>query len=90
LATDLQDLQDVWLAKVPESVMSNLPDFSYQRCLNNLAASSWLVDTFHRNLDVDTWQSSDKAQGKPLGTGSSKKWVKGQGRLELRILPTKS
>ena len=29
--------------------------FNYRKCLEDLAAPSWLVNTFRRYLDADTW-----------------------------------
>jgi hypothetical protein len=48
------------------------------------------VDTFHRHLDADPWPLSDKAQGQPIGTGSDKKRVREQAKLESRIPHAKS
>jgi hypothetical protein len=70
--------------------MTNLPASSYRKRLDDLAAPSWLVDTFRRHLNADLWPHSDKAQGQPIGTGSSRKRAREQGKLELRIPPTKS
>jgi hypothetical protein len=89
-ARDLQALEDALEAHVPESVMTNLPAFSYRKRLDDLAAPSWLVDTFCRYLDADNWPSSDKAQGQLIGTGSNKKRAREQGKLEQRIPPMKS
>jgi hypothetical protein len=89
-ARDLQALEDALEAHVPESVMTNLPAFSYRRRLDDLAAPSWLVDTFHRYLDADPWPPSDEAQGQLIGTGSNKKRAREQGKLEQRIPRMKS
>jgi len=89
-AKDLQALEDAQIANVPESVMTNLPAFSYRKRLDDLAAPSWLVNTFRHNLNPDLWPSSDKFQGQPIGTGSSKKRAREQGKLEVRIPGTKS
>jgi len=89
-AKDLQALEDAQIANVPESVMTNLPAFSYRKCLDNLAAPSWLVDTFRHNLNPDLWPSSDKFRRQPIGTGSSKKRAREQGKLEVRMPGTKS
>jgi hypothetical protein len=64
--------------------------FDYQKRLDNLAMPSWLVDTFCRYLDADTWPPSDEAQGQLISTGSNKKWVREQGKLEQQILRMKS
>jgi hypothetical protein len=53
--------------------------------LEDLAAPSWLVNTFRRYLDADTWPPSDTARGQPIGTGSNKKRAREQGKLEQRI-----
>jgi hypothetical protein len=89
-ARDLQALKDALEAHIPESVMTNLPAFSYQKCLDDLAAPSWLVDTFRRYLDADTWPSSDKDQGQLIGTRSNKNWAREQGKLEQQIPCMKS
>ena len=89
-ARDLQALQDVRVANVPESVITNLPALSYQKHLDDLAAPSWLVDTFRRHLDAEPWPLLDKAQGQPIGTGSSKKRAREQAKLESRIPHMKS
>ena len=89
-AKDLQALEDAQIANVPESVMTNLPAFSYRKHLNDLAAPSWLVDTFRHNLNPDLWPSSDKFRRQPIGTGSSKKRAREQGKLEVRMPGTKS
>ena len=39
-AKDLQALEDARVANIPESVMTNLPAFSYQKHLDDLAAPS--------------------------------------------------
>jgi hypothetical protein len=89
-AKDLQALEDAQIANVPESVMTNLPAFSYRKHLNDLAAPSWLVDTFRHNLNPNLWPSSDKFRRQPIGTGSSKKRAREQGKLEVRMPGTKS
>jgi hypothetical protein len=89
-ARDLQALEDALEAHVPESVMTNLPAFGYRKRLDDLAAPSWLVDTFRRHLDADTWPPSDGAQGQLVGTGSNKKRTREQGKLEQRIPRMKS
>jgi len=83
---DLQALEDARVVKVPESVMTNLPAFSYRKRLDELAASSWLVDTFRRYLDANPWPPSDKARGQPIGTGSSNKRAREQTKLESQRL----
>ena len=70
--------------------MTNLPAFSYRKRLDDLAAPSWLVDTFRHNLNPDLWPSSDKFRRQPIGTGSSKKRAREQGKLEVRMPGTKS
>jgi hypothetical protein len=89
-AKDLQALEDAQIANVPESVMTNLPAFSYRKRLDDLAAPNWLVDTFRRNLNADFWPSSDKFREQPIGTGSSKKRAREQDKLVVRIPGTKS
>jgi hypothetical protein len=70
--------------------MRLIPAFDYQKRLDDLAAPSWLVDTFRRYLDADTWPPSDEAQWQLIGTGSNKKRSREQGKLEQRILRMKS
>ena len=70
--------------------MTNLPAFSYRKRLDELAASSWLVNTFRRYLDADPWPPSDKARGQPIGTGSHNKLARQQDMLERRIPRIKS
>src|SRR6266436_4107161 len=83
-------LERAWAGNVDPSIMQLLPVFDYQKCLNDLAAPSWLVNIFHCYLDAYTWPPSDKAQWQLIGTVSSKKWVRDQGKLELWILGMKS
>ena len=64
--------------------------FNYQKCLDNLVAQNWLVDTFRCYLDTDPWPPSDEAQGQLIGTGSNKKQAREQGKLEQRIPRMKS
>jgi len=87
---DLQALEEALAANLPPSIMAGLTAFKYQQRLDNLAAQSWLVDTFRRHLDADPWPPSDKFQGQPIGSGSSKKRAREQGKLEVRIPGTKS
>jgi hypothetical protein len=86
----VQGLERARANNVDPSIMRLLPAFDYQKRLDDLAAPSWLVDTFRRNLNADFWPSSDKARGQLIGTGSSKKRAREQGKLEVRILGTKS
>jgi hypothetical protein len=90
LIKDLQALEDAWVSNVPESAMSNLPALRYWKRLDHLAAPSWLVDTFRRHLNTYPWPLSDKAQGQPIGIGSSKKRAREQAKLEPRIPHSKS
>ncbi|KAF8228283.1 hypothetical protein L208DRAFT_1404099, partial [Tricholoma matsutake] len=89
-AKDRQALEDARVANIPDSVMTNLPALSYQKRLDDLAAPSWLVDTFRRHLDADPWPLSDEARGQPINTGSSKKRARDEGKLELQIPGMKS
>jgi hypothetical protein len=86
----VQGLKRARANNVDPSIMRLLPAFDYQKRLNGLAAPNWLVDTFKRNLNADFWPPSDKARGQPVGTGSSKKRAREQGKLEVGILGTKS
>jgi hypothetical protein len=89
-ARDLQALEEALAANLPPSIMAGLTAFKYQQPLDNLAAPSWLVDTFRRHLDADTWPPSDEARGQLIGTGSNKKRVREQGKLEQRFPRMKS
>jgi hypothetical protein len=57
----VQDLERARADNVDPSIMRLSPAFDYQKRLDNLAAPSWLVDTFRRYLDTDPWPPSDKA-----------------------------
>ena len=74
---------------LPSYLYSNAT-FKYQKHLNDLVLLSWLVNTFRCHLNADFWLPSDKARGQPIGTGSSKKWVREQGKLDVQIPGTKS
>ena len=63
---------------------------NYTKRVACLRSPDWLVDTFRRHLNAGPWPPSDKAQGQPIGTGSSKKRVREQGKLELRVPRAKS
>jgi hypothetical protein len=56
----------------------------------SLKSPDWLVDIFRHHLNASSWPPLDKAQGQPIGCGSSRKWVRDQGKLELRIPQVKS
>jgi hypothetical protein len=89
-ADQLEALERAQAANIDPSIMSGLMAFNYQKRLDDLAAPSWLVDTFHRYLDADPWPPSDKTQGQPIGIGSSKKRAREQAKLEPRVPGTKS
>ena len=89
-ADQLEALERAQAASIDPSIMSGLMAFNYQKRLDDLAAPSWLVDTFRRNLNADFWPSSDKFREQPIGTGSSKKRVREQDKLVARIPGTKS
>ena len=62
-------LQAIRDAYIPESIITQLPAFGYQKRLDDLVAPNWLVDTFRRYLIADPWPVSDKAtRSKPIGT----------------------
>jgi hypothetical protein len=63
---------------------------NYTRRVASLKSPDWLVDTFRRHLNAGPWPPSDKAQEQPIGTRSSKKRIREQGKLELRISRAKS
>jgi hypothetical protein len=87
---DFEALKDMQSNNAPPSYLHSNAAFKYQKHLDDLATPSWLVDTFRRHLNADPWPPSDKPQGQPIGTGSGKKRAREQGKLELRIPPTKS
>jgi hypothetical protein len=89
-ADQLQALEQAQAANIDPSIISGLTACNYQKRLDDLVAPSWLVDTFHRYLDADTWPPSDKARGQLIGTGSNKKRAREQGKLEQRIPRMKS
>ena len=86
----IRGLERARAGNVNPSIMRLLPAFDYQKRLGDLAAPSWLVDTFRRHLDAEPWPLSDKAQRQPIGTGSSKKREREQAKLESRIPHAKS
>ena len=87
---DFEVLKDMQSNNAPPSYLHSNSAFKYQKRLNDLISPSWLVDTFRRFLDIDTWPLSDKARGQPISTGSSKKRARDEGKLELRIPGMKS
>jgi hypothetical protein len=89
-ADQLQALEQAQAANIDPSIISGLTAFNYQKRLDDLVAPSWLVDTFRRYLDADTWPPSDEARGQLIGTGSNKKRAREQGKLEQRIPRMKS
>jgi hypothetical protein len=89
-ANQLDVLNQMQSSGVPSSFLEENTAFKYQKRLNDLISPSWLVDTFRRFLDIDTWPLSDKARGQPISTRSSKKRARDDGRLELRIPGMKS
>ena len=86
----VQGLERARGGNVDPSIMRLLPAFDYQKRLDDIAAPSWLVDTFRRYLDADPWPPSDKARGQPIGTGSNNKRARQQEKLEQRIPRIKS
>jgi hypothetical protein len=89
-ADQLQALERAQAANIDPSIMSGLTAFNYQKRLDDLVAPSWLVDTFRRYLDADTWPPSDEARGQLISTGLNKKRAREQGKLEQRIPRMKS
>jgi len=89
-AEQLNVLNQMLSSNVPPSFLHENTAFKYQKHLNDLVTPSWLVDTFRRHLNADFWPPSDEARGQPIGTGSSKKRARDQGKLEVRIPGTKS
>jgi hypothetical protein len=89
-ADQFQVLERAPAASIDPSIMLGLTVFNYQKRLDDLVAPSWLVDTFRRYLDADTWPPLDEAQGQLIRTASSKKRARELGKLEVRIPGTKS
>lgn len=85
--TQLQSLKDRGLT---DHDLRNDSILKYTKRVACLRSPDWLVDTFRRHLNAGPWPPSDKAQGQPIGTGSSKKRVREQGKLELRVPRAKS
>ena len=46
--------------------MTNSAALSYRKGLDDLAAPSWLVDTFHRHLNIYPPPLSDEAGGQSI------------------------
>jgi hypothetical protein len=63
---------------------------NYEKRMAFLKSPDWLVRTFARHLGADPWPLSDKARRQPIGTGSSKKRTREQGKLEVRVPSMKS
>jgi hypothetical protein len=84
----LQRLRDKGLTD--EELGNDSVILNYEKWMAFLKSPDWLVDTFGRHLKADPWPLSDKAQRQPIGTGSSKKRVREDGKLEVRIPGTKS
>jgi hypothetical protein len=85
--TQLQSLKDRGLT---DHDLRNDSILKYTKRVACLRSPDWLVDTFRRHLNAGPWPPSDKAKGQPIGTGSSKKRVREQGKLELRVPRAKS
>ena len=60
-AIDFQAILDAQTAKIPESIIAQLPAFSYLKRLGDVGTPSWLVDTFRRHLNAGPWPVSDNA-----------------------------
>lgn len=69
----VQGLKRAQAANVDPSILRLLPAFDYQERMAALQSPDWLVDTFRRHLDRDSWPLSDKARGQPKSIGTSKK-----------------
>jgi hypothetical protein len=82
---DFKTLKDMKSNNAPPSYLYSNATFKYQRHLNDLVAPSWLVDMFKCHLNADFWPPSDEAQWQAIGTWSSKKRAREQGKLEVRI-----
>ena len=85
--SQLQRLRDKGLT---DDDLGNDSVVNHTKRVASLKSPDWLVDTFRRHLNAGSWPPSDKAQGQPVGSGSSKKRVREQGKLELRIPQAKS
>ena len=89
-AEEISGLEEAQAANFPASIMAGLTAFKYQKRMASLKSPDWLVDTFRRHLDADPWPLSDKARPQPIGTGTSKKRAREQGKLGERIPRMKS
>jgi hypothetical protein len=87
---DFETLKDMQSNNAPPSYLYSNAAFKYKKRLYDLTAPNSLVDTFRRHINMDCWPPSDEARGQPICTGSSKKRAREQGKLEVRILGTKS
>jgi hypothetical protein len=89
-ANQFDVLNQMQSSNVPPSFLEENTAFKYKKRLYDLTAPSWLVDTFRRHLNIDCWPPSDQARAQLIGIGSSKKRVREQGKLEVRMPGTKS
>ena len=51
---DFEALKDMKSNNAPMYYLHSNSAFKYQKCLDDLATPSWLVDTFHRYLNADS------------------------------------
>lgn len=85
--SQLQRLRDKGLT---DNDLGNDSVLNHTKWVASLKSPDWLVDTFRCHLNASSWPPSDKAQGQPIGSGSCRKQVRDQGKLELRIPQAKS
>jgi hypothetical protein len=79
---DFEMLKEMQSNNAPPSYLYSNATFKYKSAS---MISRWPVDTFRRHLNMDCWPPSDEARGQPIGTGSSKKRAREQGKLEMRV-----
>jgi hypothetical protein len=85
--SQLQRLRDKGLT---DDELGNSVVLNHAKRVASLKSPDWLVDTFRHHLNAGSWPPSDKARGQTIGTVSSKKRVREQSELELRIPRAKS
>lgn len=86
----INQLQRLRNKGLTDEELGNDSVLNYQKRMASLKSPDWLVDTFRRHLDADPWPLSDKARPQPIGTGTSKKRAREQGKLGERIPRMKS
>src|SRR5882762_43816 len=82
-AEQINQLQRLRNKGITDEELGNDSVLNYEKRIAFLKSPDWLVHTFGRHLDADPWPLSDKARGQPIGTGSIKKRVMEDGKLEV-------